>query len=162
MTGQRVVVGVSGSLASLAALRTAVTEARNSRRELTAVIAWENPEGRALSARNCNHEWTAKWREQARGRLDQAFDEALGGTPADVPVRKLAVRGNPGRVLCAVADEEGHVLVLGARSKARWAPVRLYVRRHVRCQVLTVPGLMTPKRAVRELRRVAAQDFIRL
>lgn len=162
MTGQRVVVGVSGSLASLAALRTAVTEARNSGRELTAVIAWETPEGRALSARNCNQEWIGRWREEARGRLDQAFDEALGGTPADVPVRKLAVRGKPGRVLSAVANKEGHVLVVGARAEARWAPVRRYVRGHVQCPVLTVPGLMSPKRAVRELRRVAAEDFIRI
>ncbi|MCX4420352.1 hypothetical protein [Streptomyces mirabilis] len=48
----QVVVGVSGSLAGLAALRTAVRAARSSGRVLVAVLAWEPPEGEVLHARN--------------------------------------------------------------------------------------------------------------
>ncbi|TGA93813.1 universal stress protein, partial [Streptomyces sp. MZ04] len=49
--GARVVVGVSGSPASLAALRVGVDEARRAGRVLVAVIAWEPPEGEGLYAR---------------------------------------------------------------------------------------------------------------
>ncbi|MEV0604500.1 universal stress protein [Streptomyces sp. NPDC050315] len=162
MSGERVVVGVSGSLASLAALRAAVTEARHSGRELTAVIVWETPEGRALSVRHPDRIWAAHWARQARKRLDQAFEEALGGTPTDVPVRKLVVRGGPGRVLRDVAHKEGHLLVVGGRPRAWWAPVRQYVRWNVRCPLLTVPAPAHPKRAAWTLRRVGAEDFIKL
>ncbi|MFJ8677525.1 universal stress protein [Streptomyces sp. NPDC093589] len=154
-------MGVSGSVASLAALRAAVAEARNSRRELTAVIAWEVPEGRVLYFRNPDPAWAAHWAKQARQRLDLAFEEALGGTPADVPVRKLVVRGMPGKVLRDVANQEGHVLVVGARLKSRWAPVRSYVRWHAQCPVLTVPAPRCPMRAAWTLRRAAAEDFVK-
>ncbi|MYT71717.1 MULTISPECIES: universal stress protein [unclassified Streptomyces] len=47
----RVVVGVSGSPASLAAVRSAVDQARGSGRPLLAVVAWEPPEGEKLYSR---------------------------------------------------------------------------------------------------------------
>ncbi|MER5903947.1 hypothetical protein ABT150_28235 [Streptomyces mirabilis] len=68
----QVVVGVSGSLAGLAALRTA---ARDSGRVLVAVHAWEPPEGEVLYVRNPDGAWAARRAREAAARLDRAFEE---------------------------------------------------------------------------------------
>ncbi|MFJ8312853.1 MULTISPECIES: universal stress protein [unclassified Streptomyces] len=159
MTGGRVVVGVGGSLGSLAALRAAVDEARDSGRVLVAVTAWEPPEGEVLYARNPDSAWAAYQEGMARDALDRAVEEALGGLPSDIAVRKLVVRGKAGRVLCALADRPGDLLVVGARPDARRAPVRRYVHRHARCAVLTAPAPRLPKHTARALRHATAEDF---
>ncbi|MEB8342254.1 universal stress protein [Streptomyces endophyticus] len=82
--GGRVVVGVGGSPASLAALRSAVAEARRSDRPLVAVLAWEPPEGEAMYRRWPDAAWARHWYEEARARLAAAFEEALGGLPPDL------------------------------------------------------------------------------
>lgn len=110
----RVVVGVRDSLAGLAALRRAITEARRTGRTLVAVLAWEPPEGEALYRRRPEPSWAALWAKDARRRLEEAFEEAAGGVPADLTVVRRVVRGAPGPVLCAVADHPGDLLVLGA------------------------------------------------
>lgn len=155
----RVVVGVSGSLGGLAALRAGVGEARRLGRVLVAVIAWEPPEGRALYLRNPEPAWAAHWELEARKRLDRAFEDAFGGLPEGVEVRKVAGMDRPGRVLCAVAGRPDDLLVVGGRPGARWAPVRRYVLRHAQCPLLTVPAPRPPKGAARELRHATAEDF---
>ncbi|WP_053725777.1 universal stress protein [Streptomyces sp. WM6378] len=159
MTGGHVVVGVSGSLGSLAALRAAVDEARNSGRALAAVTAWEPPEGEILYARNPDSAWAAYHEDLARETLDRAVEEALGGLPEDVAVRKLVVRGKAGRVLCALADRPQDLLVIGARPGVRRAPVRRYVQQHAHSAVLTAPAPCLPRHTVRALRHARAEDF---
>ncbi|WP_438290918.1 universal stress protein [Streptomyces sp. HUAS TT7] len=159
MTGGRVVVGVSGSLGSLAALRAAVDEARNGGRALVAVTAWEPPEGEILYARNPDSAWAAYHEDLARETLDRAVEEALGGLPEDVAGRKLVVRGKAGRVLCALADRPEDLLVIGARPGVRRAPVRRYIQQHARSAFLTTPAPRLPRHTVRALRHARAEDF---
>ncbi|MFC0845349.1 universal stress protein [Streptomyces noboritoensis] len=155
----RVVVGVSGSLGSLAALRAAAQEARRSGRRLVAVIAWEPPEGEYMYLRHPDRAWAAHWEQDARQRLDAAFADAFGGLPQGVEVRKAAVRGRPGPALCTVAHRPDDLLVVGARTGAWRTRVRRYVLRHAECPLLTVPAPRAPRGAARELRRATAQDF---
>ncbi|GAA2079276.1 hypothetical protein GCM10009801_36720 [Streptomyces albiaxialis] len=153
----RVVVGVSGSLASLAALRAAAREARQRGATLVAVTAWAPPEGERAYLRRPDRAWLRHWRDEARARLDRAFDEAFGGTPPGVPaVERRVVRDRPGPALCAAASEPEDRLVLGARA----GRVRRYVLAHARVPVLTVPAPAEPRRVRRALRRVSAADFV--
>ncbi|MFC9849002.1 universal stress protein [Streptomyces sp. NPDC060223] len=159
----RVVVGVSGSLASLAALRVAAHTARESGRTLVAALAWEPPEGEVLYVRSPDSAWAAQCEREARGRLDRAFDEVFGGTPAGVAVRRRVIRGRPDRVLLAGAADPADLLVLGTRTGTRVGPRRAAVRRRVlaraRCPVLMVPTPELPRRDRRALRRATAEDF---
>ncbi|GAA0629434.1 universal stress protein [Streptomyces crystallinus] len=155
----RVVVGVSGSLGSLAALRVAAEQARRGGRRLVAVIAWEPPEGEYLYLRHPDRAWAAHWEQEARQRLDGAFADAFGGLPLGVEVRTVAVRGRPGPALCTVAHRVDDLLVVGARTGAWRSRVRRYVLRHAECPVLTAPAPRAPKGVARELRRATAQDF---
>lgn len=157
--GARVVVGVSGSLASLAALRVAAHAARDSGRTLVAVLAWEPPEGEALYARNPDSAWAAQCEHEARARLDRAFGEVFGGTPPGITVRRRVIRGRPDRVLCAAAADPADLLVLGTRTGPHRAAVRRRVLAHARCPVLTVPAPAFPRRERRALRDATAEDF---
>ncbi|WP_234543474.1 universal stress protein [Streptomyces shenzhenensis] len=126
----RVVVGVSGSLASLAALRRGVLEARRDGRTLVAVAAWEPPEGETLYAKWPDRAWVRMWEDEARLRLNRAFDEAIGGLPADLHVTCLVIRNAPGSALCAVARRHDDLLIVGAarpnglRARTHRNPVR--------------------------------------
>ena len=112
--GQRIVVGVTGSVGNLQALRYAAAEARRRETPLLAVHAWVPPGGE-LAERQCAvPELRQVWQEAAWRRLWDAFDAALGGMPADLPVEATAVRGDPGRVLVATADRHDDLLVVGA------------------------------------------------
>ncbi|MFJ2829902.1 universal stress protein [Streptomyces sp. NPDC087263] len=157
--GGRVVVGVGGSLASLAALRVAAHAARESGRTLVAVLAWEPPEGEALYVRNPESAWAAQCEREARARLDRAFDEVFGGAPQGVTVRRRVIRARPDRVLCAWAADPGDLLVLGARTGPRRAAVRRRVLARARCPVLLVPAPAFPRRERRALRRATTGDF---
>lgn len=159
MEAGRVVVGVSGSSASLAALRVAAEEARRSGRTLVAVVAWEPPEGEALYARNPDRVWARHWRDEARGRLERAFGDVFGGTPPGLAVERRVVRGRAARVLCELAAGEGDLVVVGARS-ARRGRVRRHVLGHAACAVMTVPAPSLPRGVRRALRRVTAADFV--
>lgn len=155
----RVVVGVSGSPASLAALRSAVRAARESGRTLVAVLAWEPPEGEVLYVRNPDSAWAARCAREARARLDRAFEQAFGGTPPEVAVVRRVVRARPDRALCRLAEHPGDLLVVGARTGTRRAAVRRRVLAHARCPVLTVPAPAFAHRERRALRRATAEDF---
>ncbi|MEU5901608.1 universal stress protein [Streptomyces venezuelae] len=161
MSGREaVVVGVSGSLASLAALRAGAEQARRGGRVLVAVLAWEPPEGEGLYLRHPDAEWARHWYGEARGRLDRAFDEVFGGPPRGVVSERRVIRGRAGRVLCDVAAHPDALLVIGARPHWRPAPrTHRYVHAHATCAVLTTPAPRLPKGVRRTLRRMTPTDF---
>ncbi|KQX49901.1 MULTISPECIES: universal stress protein [unclassified Streptomyces] len=155
----RVVVGVTGSLASLAALRYATALGRRDEVPVLAVLAWEPPEGEALYARMPDRAWARTWAEDARHRLEDAFVEGLGGVPSDVDLEGRVVRGAPAAVLCATADRPGDLLVLGSapgsgrRGRLRRRAVLRAVVRRAESPVLTVPGPALLPGEARVLRR---------
>ncbi|MEX0173182.1 universal stress protein [Streptomyces sp. LMG1-1-1.1] len=159
--GGRVVVGVSGSLASLAALRHATAVARRDGVPLLAVLAWEPPEGEALHARMPDRAWARLWAETARRRLEDAILDGLGGTPANVAFEGRAVRGAPADVLRALAGGPGDLLVVGSAprrgrfSGPRRRPVLRAVLDRAPCPVLAVPGPSLLPGEARVLRRNA-------
>src|SRR5580704_5730780 len=141
---RRVVVGVSGLLGSLQALRLAADEARAREATLVAVIAWVPPGG-DLSERSHPSPYLRQiWRDAAKQRLADAFDAGLGGLPDDVTVLVRIERGDPGPVLVDVADSPEDLLVVGT---GRRSPIGRALRRsigryclaHARCPVLAVP-----------------------
>ncbi|MFH8612101.1 universal stress protein [Streptomyces sp. NPDC018029] len=155
----RVVVGVSGSLASLAALRAGAAEARRTGQVLVAVLAWEPPEGEALYLRHPDREWARHWWTEAKARLDRAFDEAFGGTPPGVVVERRVIRDHPGRALCEAATHPDDLLVLGARPHRHITPrTHRHVRAHASCAVLTVRPPALPKALRRTLRNLTPDD----
>ncbi|MEU5953015.1 universal stress protein [Streptomyces sp. NPDC047525] len=158
--GARVVVGVSGSLASLAALRVGVEEARRAGRVLVAVIAWEPPEGEGLYARRPDRAWARHWEAEARGRLDRAFEEVFGGAPEGVVVERWVVRGAAGRAVCEfVGAAEEDLVVLGARKGWGWGRVSRHAQRRAGCRVMVVPGPVAPRGMRRALRKARPEDF---
>lgn len=153
------VVGVSDSLAGLAALRRGILEARRTGRTLVAVRAWEPPEGDALYRRRPEPSWGRLWSEEARRLLDRVFELACGGPPADLRIVRRVVRGPAGPVLCSIASSPDDLLVIG-KARPRGPLARLHrrpVHRHVparaECEVLVVAGPRLLPREARILRR---------
>jgi nucleotide-binding universal stress UspA family protein len=142
--GQRVIVGVTGSVGNLQALRRAAAEARRRERTLIAMHAWIPPGG-DLAERRCSvPELRQVWQDAAWRRLLDAFDAALGGLPPDLHVEPVVMRGDAGRILVRAADREDDLLVVGAGR--RGVLLRLLHRRvcryciaHAACPVLVVP-----------------------
>lgn len=138
----RVIVGVHGTPGSLQALRFAVGQARAYDAVLVPVIAWEAPGGDS-AYRPYPTYLTDEWAAAAESRLLTAFDEGLGGPPADVATLPLVIRGKPGRVLVGLADRENDMLVVGRSHHRRlhraWygsTPGHCFT--HARCAVLVV------------------------
>ena len=141
---RRVVVGVSGSLGSLQALRRAADEARAREATLVPVIAWIPPGGDFAERSHPSPYLRQIWREAARQRLADAFDAGLGGLPDDVAVLARIERGEPGPVLVDVAPSPDDLLVIGTgrRSpigRALHKSIGRYCLAHARCPVLAVP-----------------------
>ncbi|MER7625313.1 universal stress protein [Streptomyces sp. NPDC126503] len=161
MTPGRVVVGVSGSLASLAALRQATAHARRASVPLVALLAWEPPEGEALYARRPDRAWARLWAEDARTRLARAVEDGLGAVPDGPAVELRTVRGAPAAALSRAADRPDDLLVLGAAARPgftarlRTRPVRRGVLARAACPVLLVPGPALRPGEARVLRRSA-------
>ncbi|HUL26182.1 MAG TPA: universal stress protein [Streptosporangiaceae bacterium] len=142
--GQRVVVGVTGSVGNLEALRCAAEEARRRAATLLAVHAWAPPGGEMAERRCSVPELRQVWRDAAWRRLWDAFDAALGGLPPDLRVEPTVLRGDPGRALVRVASQQDDLLVVGAgRRGILWRLLRRRVCRycvaHAVCPVLVVP-----------------------
>ncbi|WP_035794956.1 universal stress protein [Kitasatospora mediocidica] len=141
---RRVVVGVSGSLGSLAALHRAVAEVRRTDAEVLAVLAWL-PVGGEYAYRHAPcPPLLAVWREAAEARLSEALCVAFGGAPAGVRLSTLVIRGESGPALVQTADREDDLLVVGAGSGSRLArglrrSVPAYCVKHAGCPVLAVP-----------------------
>ena len=148
MRGRRVIVGVSGSIASLAALRFGLNEVEESGGVLYAVLAWSPPGGEATARCGMPPPLVEVWTAMATERLTTAFDEAVGGVPSDIDVRLEVRRGEAGPVLTGAADDARDLLVLGgtrqmsAPRPSWWPPagrVRRHCQRHARCPLVFAP-----------------------
>jgi nucleotide-binding universal stress UspA family protein len=140
----RVVVGVNGSPGSLQALRFAVGHARAFGAVLVPVITWEPPGGELAYRRFPSPALDREWRAMAERTLLNAFDEGLGGLPADLPSSSLVVRGQAGRSLVAAADRADDLLVIGTGRRGilrhgLHASVARHCLAHARCAVIAVP-----------------------
>ena len=172
MTGGRVVVGVSGSPSSLAALRRGAEEAWRSGRVLVPVHAWEPPEGEIVYARAPSPSLAALWERQARQRLADTLAEVLGTEPSLRPQLSLAglltepvvVRAPAWHALPLLAAEPDDLLVLGGGGRRRFELLRGSVRRRVLaravCPVLAVAPPTAPRAVRRALRRVEPSDLV--
>ncbi|WP_371494911.1 universal stress protein [Kitasatospora sp. NBC_00374] len=134
--GIRVVVGVNGSLSSLAAVYRAVEEAGRRDAVLVPVIAWSDTGGDHLRP-------LSELEHAARKRLDTVFEQAFGGYPHDIVIRPLVVRAEAGRALVAAADRPTDLLVLGSGHRGRLqhalhGSVARHCRTHAVCDVLVV------------------------
>ncbi|MEU3827832.1 universal stress protein [Streptomyces sp. SID486] len=140
----RVVVGVSGSLGSVTALRRAAALARRLGAQLWPVLAWEPPGGDYAARRSPGAGLPAEeWQRLAKQRLASVLEEIFGADGAGVPMRAVVVRGAPGPALVATADREDDVLVVGAGRRglrrAFAGRVSRHCLAHAVCPVLAVP-----------------------
>ncbi|KOV57040.1 universal stress protein [Streptomyces sp. MMG1121] len=140
----RVVVGVSGSLGSVTALRRATAVARRLGAELWPVLAWEPPGGDPAARRSpAGGLLVEEWQRLAGQRLAAVLDEIFGGDGPGVPMCAVVVRGAPGPALVATADREDDVLVVGAGRRglhrAFSGRVSRHCLAHAICPVLAVP-----------------------
>lgn len=143
--GGRVIVGVDGSIGSLAALRRGVAEARLRDSVLVTILAWIPPGGEGIGRRTpCPPLLLAEWQREARRRLRAAWDEALGGFPRDLEIELRVERGWPGWVLTEFARRANDLLVVGAgRRTATWRLLARSVARYcvgrAECAVIVEP-----------------------
>ncbi|MQY26854.1 universal stress protein [Nocardia aurantia] len=140
----RIVVGVSGSLGSLAALHRAVAQARRRpEAEVVAVLAWAPPGGEYAQSRYPCPELLDVARSAARARLLAALDDAFAGIDPGVPLRAELIRGEPVEALLACADQPDDLLVVGSGggrlSRGLRRPVATRLTRRAVCPVLVVP-----------------------
>ncbi|MFD4174135.1 universal stress protein [Streptomyces anulatus] len=141
---QRIVVGVSGSPGSLAALHRAAAEARERNAELYAVLAWQLPGGGLGGRATYGTAVLREGREAAVEDLRTLLDGAFAVRRPGVALSGLAVRGEPGAVLVEAAGSADGLLVVGTGSRGRWLPalrpsVARYCLAHAVCPVLAVP-----------------------
>ncbi|WP_129310484.1 universal stress protein [Streptomyces sp. L2] len=140
----RVVVGVSGSLGSVTALRRATVLARRLGAELWPVLAWEPPGGDAATHRSATSGLlTEDWQRLAKQRLAAVLDEIFGEDGPGVTAYPVVVRGLPGPALVATADRDTDLLVVGAGRRglrrAFSGRVSRHCLAHAVCPVLAVP-----------------------
>lgn len=124
----RVVVGVDDSLTGLAAIRTAVAEARLRKLPLVAL--------RSRTTALACVDSTA---------ITTAFLEALGSFPADVEIETTVTFLPIRDALCAAAADPRDLIVVGTSGKGMWhalwsGSVIRSVTRRARCPVLGVPA----------------------
>jgi len=141
---RRIIVGVHGSLGSLQALRFAADEARLRDVALLPVLAWVPPGGDLAERRHASPYLRKIWRDDAWRRLWEAFDDGLGGLPADLSVEPQVTRGESGPVLVDTASRPDDLLIIGTGRRA--GPRRLlhrsvsrYCLAHAKCPVLAIP-----------------------
>lgn len=140
----RVITGVSGSPRNLQALRYAAALAHGQGATLIPVLAWVPPGGDVADRRHPSGYLRRVWVEDARARLHDALDSALGGLPDDVPTEPMVVRGEAGEVLVREASHPGDILVIGsgrhgAVGRLFSVNVNRYCLAHAGCPVLAVP-----------------------
>lgn len=115
-TDERIVVGVSGSASSAAALRWAAAEARLRNAEVWAVHAWSSPmEKLAPYAPLSGVPSRDQQRQASGGLLSAAISHAFG--PESNTVRPILVEGHPVTVLLEYAAG-AQLLVVGRRLRS--------------------------------------------
>jgi nucleotide-binding universal stress UspA family protein len=140
----RVVVGVDGSLSSLAAVRRGAAEARRRDAVLVPVIAWMACDGDSLRP-------LSELEYAARVRLESVVELAFDGVPQGVRVHPRVVRAEAGRALVAIADHPSDLLVVGSGGHTGpgghggpqdvpYGSVARYCRARAACEVLVVPS----------------------
>lgn len=149
--GRRVVVGLSGSPGSLAALHRAVAEARSRSAGLLAVLAWEPPPEEFTYRRVPLPPRRFDWEQEVRQRLNVALEEAFGAgaLPGMPDFRAVTARGPAGYVLVKAAARSEDLLVVGTGSRgllprALRGSVARYCVAHAACPVLAVPPSRLP------------------
>ncbi|QMU70787.1 universal stress protein [Streptacidiphilus sp. P02-A3a] len=179
MSGGRVVVGVSMSPSSVAALRRGVQEAWRSGRVLVPVHTWEPPEGELAYARAPSPPLAALWQRRAQQRLAEVLTEVLGVEPrpgagvlepptvgtSGLRVEPLVARAPAWYALPLLAAEPEDLLVLGGGGRGRLTgllggSVRRRVLARVVCPVLTVAPPTATWSARRALRKSEPVDFV--
>jgi nucleotide-binding universal stress UspA family protein len=130
-----ILVGVSGSPASAAALRWAEDEAERRHGELKIVLTWQ-AERRASYARVPQRADAPAGQERAREELADAVRAVLG--PSSLPdTTTVVVEGQAEREL--VAESAGaDLLVLGSGSRTSIGPVVRTCLSHAHCPVVVV------------------------
>ncbi|MBD0689863.1 universal stress protein [Streptomyces sp. CBMA123] len=132
----RVIVGLSGSLSSLAALYHAVGEAARNAAVLVPVAAWTTGDKDGLRP-------LSELEHAARRRLDIAFEQAYGGYPSDLVIHPMVVNAEPGPALVAAVTGPDDLLVLGAAARRRFdrllgTSVARHCRHRAGCRVVEV------------------------
>jgi nucleotide-binding universal stress UspA family protein len=142
---RRVIVGASGSPGSLLALRDAQDLARRDDAMLIPVVAWKPPGGELAARRAPCPPLHRAWEDAAWQQLRNALAVAWGDSiPADLTVRPVVARGEPGPVLVGAACSPSDLLVVGAGRRGmlrrlRGGQVSRYCLSHATCPVLAVP-----------------------
>jgi nucleotide-binding universal stress UspA family protein len=142
---RRVIIGASGSPGNLCALRYAGYLARATGATLIPVHAWIPPGGE-IADRQCPNAYLRRvWGEDARQRLQDALAAAWGQPPADQTIIPVVERGEPGRVLTAIADQPGDVLVIGTGRRGTLARVfsgrvSRYCLAHAHAPIVAIPA----------------------
>jgi hypothetical protein len=132
----RVVVGVSPSPAGLEALRFAVHEAERRIAPLYVVRAWHfNASMRGPEERRWRNEMAA----EAVRVVYEAFNDAMGGMPADLDITAVTVENRADLALLAAADRPTDVLVLGGRPGWLMSWIVKHCLRKASCPVVVVP-----------------------
>jgi nucleotide-binding universal stress UspA family protein len=130
-----IIVGVSGSPASAAALRWAENEAHRRHGELKVVRTWQ-PERRAAYASPPVRPDGRAGQEQARKELTDTVRAVLGPSPLP-DTTTVVVEGTAEREL--VAESVGaDLLVLGSGSRITIGPVVRTCLSHAHCPVVVV------------------------
>jgi nucleotide-binding universal stress UspA family protein len=155
---RRVIVGVQDSVSGLQALRRGVEEARRRGATLYAIRAVNGAAGRYPGS--MWHEELTVWAaELAR----ETLVKALGGIPADVGVRSVALEAAAGPGLVGFADRDDDLLVVGDAQtfgiRRLWSGrVAHYCINRATCPVLVVP----PPALARVDRRALTRGLRRL
>ena len=134
---KRIVVGVDGSPASVAALRWAHEQAQLTRGTVVAVIAWHYPisSGFPVVA-------DIDWAREAEAILSRVVKEAVGDD--DALIASYAIEGHPTRVLDDLSQGAA-MLVVGPRGHGGFSGLMLgstttHVIGHAACPVMVVRG----------------------
>lgn len=139
----RMVAGVDGSPASIAALRWAIRQAEVTGSSLDAVMAWEFP----IATGSYGWAPTAPfddtdYRELAAKTLNDAVAEV--SPPPGVTVNQIVTEGNPAQVLLEAA-KDADLLVVGNRGHSAFVDaligsVSVRCLHHAACPVVIVRG----------------------
>ena len=138
--GGRIVVGVDGSVSSMAALRWAIRQAKQTGNSVDAVTAWRVPSGYGLAPIG---DGAVDFESDAKKILADALNK-VSASEADVIIRPLVVEGQPADVLVWTA-RGADLLVVGSRGHGEFTSALLgsvshYCVHHASCPVLVIRG----------------------